>query len=106
MTDYDTLVKEYAQLADQRNTIDERLDAIKAELRTLGAGSHPIAGLTVTISPNRRIDNERVQTLYPFESHPELYKLAPDSKLIRENLPPKVVGSLMTEVGEPRVVVK
>lgn len=106
MTDHEAMVKEYVRLQEQKEHIDQQMDAIKTELRTLGAGSHPIAGVTVSVTPNRRIDNARVTSLYPFDSHPELYKLTPDSKLIRENLPPKVVDSLMHEVGEPRVAVK
>lgn len=106
MTDYDTLVKEYAQLTDQKNSIDERLDAIKAELRGLGAGSHSIAGLTVSISPTRRIDETKIALLYPISSHPELYTAKPDPKKLRAELPAKVVDTLMHEVGEPRVSVR
>lgn len=106
MTDHEQLVKEYVALDEQRAGINERMDAIKHELRTLGTGSHPIAGVTVSISPNRRIDETRVANLYPISSHPELYTAKPDTKKLRQELPAKVVDSLMTDVGEPRVSVR
>lgn len=106
MTDYDTLVKQYVQLADQKITIDEQLDGIKAELRKLDVGSHDIAGCKVTISPNRRIDPALVAQQYPVQKHPELWKASPDTTAIRKHLAPIRVEQLMTKSGEPKVLVR
>src|SRR5690606_29931330 len=103
---YQNLVKEYVQLRDQREQIDQAMDGIKEQLRGLDAGTHTIAGLQVVIAPNRRLDETRVTTLYPVSSHPELYTAKPDPKKLREELPPKVVDSLMREAGPARVTVK
>ena len=106
MTDYETLVKEYVRLREQRDQLDQAMDGIKEQLRGLDAGTHEIAGLQVVIAPNRRLDETRVTTLYPVSSHPELYTAKPDPKKVREELPPKVVDSLMREAGPARVTVK
>jgi hypothetical protein len=106
MTDYETLVKEYVQLQDQRNSIDERLDGIKAELRKLEPGTHEIAGIKVNIIPNRRIDPKLVAAKYPIVAHPMLYKAAPDIAALRRHLSPIAVDELMTEVGQPKVTVQ
>jgi hypothetical protein len=106
MTDYETLVKEYVQLQDQRNNIDEQLDGIKAELRKLEPGAHEIAGCKVSIVPNRRIDPKLVATKYPIAAHPLLYKAAPDIAALRKHLSPIAVDELMVEVGQPKVTVQ
>lgn len=105
MTDYDTLVKHYVQLADQKAAIDEQLDGIKAELRKLDVGSHEIAGCKVTIALNRRLDTKLVETKYPIAAHPVLYKAAPDTKALRQHLSPIAMDELMVEVGAPKVTV-
>jgi hypothetical protein len=104
-TDYETLVKEYVALQDQRNSIDERLDTLKAELRKLEPGTHEIAGIKVSIVPNRRIDPKLVAAKYPIAAHPLLYKAAPDVAALRKHLSPIAVDDLMTEVGLPKVSV-
>lgn len=107
MTDrHEVLVKEYVRLQEQREHIDQQMDTLKAELRTLGVGSHPIAGVTVSIAPNRRIDPKLVAEQYPVEKHPELWKAAPDTTAIRKNLAPIRVEQLMTESGEPKVTIR
>lgn len=105
-TEHEALVKEYLQLQEQAEHIDQRKDAIKAELRTLGEGSHDLAGVKVSIAPNRRIDAALVAEQYPVEQHPELWKAAPDTTAIRKNLAPIRVEQLMSESGEPKVSIR
>lgn len=106
MTDYNSIVKEYVRLAEQREHINQQMDAIKAELRGLGTGSHEIAGVKVSISPNRRIDPKLVEQEFPVAKHPELYKATPDTAALRKHLAPIRVEQLMTEIGEPKVSIK
>lgn len=106
MPDYESLVKEYVRLQEQADQIDQQKDAIKAELRALGEGSHGIAGVTVSIAPNRRIDPKLVAEQYPVEKHPELWKASPDTTAIRKHLAPIRVEQLMTETGEPKVTIR
>lgn len=106
MSDHEALVKEYLQLQEQAEHIDQRKDSIKAELRKLGEGSHGIAGVTISIAPNRRIDPQLVAEQYPVEQHPELWKASPDTTAIRKHLAPIRVEQLMTDSGEPKVTIR
>jgi hypothetical protein len=105
-TDYETLVKEYVRLREQREQIDTAMDGIKHLLRSLGNGTHEIANLSVQIIPNRRLDTKRVATELPQQAHPGLYKTVPDPTALRRHVSPDYYESLMTEIGEPKVVIK
>lgn len=106
MTDHEALVKEYVRLQEQAEHIDQQKDAIKAELRTLGEGSHDIAGVKVSVTPNRRIDAKLVEQQYPIAQHNELYTAKPDPAKIRQHLAPIRVEQLMTESGESKVTIR
>lgn len=106
MSDYDNIVKEYVRLQEQREYIDQQMDQLKEQLRTLGEGTYDIAGVKVSITPNRRIDAKLVESEYPIGQHPELYKGVPDTAALRRHLSPIRVEQLMTTVGPPKVSVR
>lgn len=105
-SDITQLVERYNALTQARENIDQQLDWIKSELRKLGPGSHPAGAFTVTVSPNRRLDEAKVTELYPVVRYAHLYVAKPDPKKIRAALAPNDVDALMSEVGAARVVVK
>jgi hypothetical protein len=104
--DHETTVKEYLRLREQREQLDQQMDLLKTELRALGEGSHPIAGVTVSITPNRRIDPKLMAAQFPIAQHPELWKASPDTTAIRKHLAPIRVEQLMTSAGELKIVIR
>ena len=105
-TDHETLVKEYVRLREQRDQLDQAMDGIKEQLRGLDAGTHEIAGLSVQITPNRRLDTKLVEQKYPVTVHPMLYVAKPDPAALRMHLSPLAVDELMKEVGPAKVTIK
>lgn len=103
---HEELVREYAILQDRVATDTARMDEIKKVLRgDLSIGSHAIAGLTVQVARNARLDADRFTTEYPVLEHPQLYKSVPDPAAIKRNLAPAVIEQLQVE-GEPRLTIK
>jgi hypothetical protein len=78
--------------------------ALKTALRELlGTGKHQVAGLTVSITPNRRFNSDAAEVAYPRTQYPELYTLTLDSKKTKNAIPPGDYDALMLDVGDPRV---
>lgn len=101
----EALAREYASLAAAATPIQERMDAIRAEWRTLlDFGSHPAAGLKIGVQPNRTFDPSRFAALYPAEQYPQFYKSVPDTKVIADQFPKAAAGAFQKE-GAPKVVV-
>lgn len=102
---YDDLVHEYITLEYERAPIEARMNEIKKVLRDLDYGSHQIAGATVSVSRNARLDSKKFADMFPIEQFPNLWKTAPDTTALRQTQPPAVVEALQS-VGEPRITIK
>lgn len=101
------IVKQLAAVQDSKALLLERESALKTALRELlGEGKHLAAGLTVSISPNRRFNTDRAETAYPQTQYPELYSLTLDAKKVKNAIPPGDYDALMLTVGDPRVSLK
>lgn len=100
------LVREYATLQADAEPILARMDEIKKTFKfDLDFGTHKIAGLSVGIAHNSRLSASAFEAAYPVMKYPNLYKPAPNSTAIKENLSPAEIKKYTTE-GDPRVTVK
>lgn len=100
------LVREYANLQADADPILARMEEIKKTLRfDLTYGTHKIAGLSVSVARNSRLSASAFADAYPVMKYPNLYKPAPDSAAIKENLAPTEIKKYTTE-GDPRVSIK
>jgi hypothetical protein len=101
----EVLAGEYRSLAAAATPIQDRMDAIRAELRDLlDYGSHPAAGIKIGVQPNRTFDPDRFANLYPKEQYPQFYKRVPDRKTIDAQFPPDAIRAFQKE-GAPKIVV-
>lgn len=105
------LAREYAAIQAQIAALTERADEVKAKMRSLAQidVDHPSAeiktdaGLTITLSANRRIDVRKVMSLYPVHEYTHFYKATPNAAAIKAAISPDAYESLMSIVGEPKV---
>lgn len=104
---WDALVAERAALKATAEQAVARIKDIDAELVTLGYGTHPCAGLKVTIGHNRTLDRDAFTAAYPVKDHPALYKVTvtPDLDAVKQNIAPAALDAFYRE-GAPKVVVK
>lgn len=76
-------------LADAKKAT-QRADEIKAEIRAIveahGPGDYAAGLETVRVTIAHSLDAKKVAADYPASAHPYLYKLAPDTKLVRAHL--------------------
>ena len=100
------LARDYRRLDNDKALIEEAQDGIKRRVRDLlDVGDRvEVDGKAVTVSVNRRFDPARAAVELP----PELRDLCTVTKVdptaAKKVLPPAVYESLMSEVGQPRVV--
>jgi hypothetical protein len=98
------IVTQLAAVQDSKALLADRETALKTALRELlGTGKHQVAGLTVSITPNRRFNSDAAEVAYPRTQYPELYTLTLDSKKTKNAIPPGDYDALMLDVGDPRV---
>lgn len=105
--DFDALVAERTQLKAIADDAATRIKQIDDQLRDLGYGTHPYAGVRVSIERNRRLDVDRFKTAYPVAEHSDLYKVTvdPDPTMIRALIAPADLDAFYNE-GTPKVVVR
>ena len=112
-----TLSERLAPLAAEKATIDEQVaalterrdtivQAIRDLVATSGPGTYGAGDREVVVQLNRRLDLAKLAADHPVESNPELYKLTPDTKLVRANLAPADVDRYMVPAGLDKVTVK
>ncbi len=104
------LRSEYLDLQAKVFELQERMDAIRAEVRgLLPRGSHEIGdGRRVTISPNHRFNEERAADIIPQQYLPLVIKRVPahdkiDKYACKRVLPGVVYDLCMVKQGEDRV---
>lgn len=112
-TDHTTLEELLAPLAaDLANALADakkattRADEIKSEMRALleahGPGDYAAGLETVRVTVAHTLDAKKVATDYPADIHPYLYKLAPDTKLVRAHLDEAQIERYLV-AGSPRI---
>lgn len=102
---YENLVLELVNLQAQIDPLAGRVDDIKKVLRDLDYGTHKIAGVSVAVGRNVRLDPRKFEATYPVVENPHLYKAVPDADAIKRHLSPVQVEALQVE-GEKRLTVK
>lgn len=102
---YEDHVRELAALQADKARLEAREKELKKILRDLDYGSHEIAGVTVSVQPNRRIDPGLFEDRYPVAKWPQFWKPGVNTTQVRKQLAPAEIEELSTE-GEPRVVLK
>lgn len=76
-------------LKDQRARIDEELAGINERLSNeLTTGKHEVGEWTVTLSPNRRLDDKRFAERFTVAAYPQYYTAKPDVAKIKQFIPP------------------
>lgn len=104
--DIAAIAGELAQVQEGIRRLTDREKQLKAELRgVLPLGKHLAGNLSVSVSPNRRIDEAKVATTYPQDQWPGFWIAKPATTVIRNSIPPAVYEQLMSEVGEPKITV-
>lgn len=101
------LATELVRVQEQKDLIEAREAELKDLLRKYGIGDHDAgeAGV-VDIGPNRRLDPELVEKIYPPDQNPTLYKRVPNPKALRRVVAEVVYESMMVEVGKPKVTMR
>lgn len=79
-------------------TMQEQVDGLKASiLDQWPEGSYQAGGLKVTVKAGAKtINPARFQEQFPPEKHPDLYRLAPDSRQARRRLGEDALTGVMT----------
>lgn len=79
-------------------TMQEQVDGLKTSiLDQWPEGSYQAGGLKVTVKAGAKtINPARFQERFPPEKHPDLYKLAPDSRQARKKLGEDALIGVMT----------
>ena len=100
------LAAELATIQDRQKQLAERESAIKDVLRSLGEGKHIAGNLSVVVSPNRRVDADKVKAAFPIVEFPHFYIQAPKLDTIKASIAPLMYENLMSPVGKAKVMVK
>lgn len=104
--DVTSLAAELASIQEGKKLLTDREEAIKAQLRSLGEGSHGAGPLTVTVTPTRGLDAERVKETFPPEDFPAFYETKPSTTALRKSIAPDLYDALMMETGKPKISIK
>lgn len=114
--EYDPAPEGVEVLARQVTTLDEQIDALQQQrgalVQTIAAlvpnvGSYAAGDALVTVRPgSRRLDAKRFEDAYPFEKHPELYKVAPDTTAAKNELGANKLNEFYGGPGARQVVIK
>lgn len=101
--DYEKTLRRYTELDEQRRQIEEEQRELKAELATLGLGSHNILGVKVTVTaPSRKFNLDRAITFLNDEQ--KKLAMAPDPAKVKQFLPPVLLEQSMDAgTGNPIV---
>ena len=93
-------------LADAKKAT-QRADEIKAEIRALlaqhGPGTYAAGLETIKATTARTVDAKKIAQDYPADAHPYLYRLAPDTKLVRAHLDEEQIENYLTDAGDMRI---
>lgn len=106
LLEVEALALEWVKLADERSSIDERLEAIKAQLlAALEHGTHQAGPYRVQVkSAPRRLNTTRLQQAFPVTQHPELYSARVDTAAVKAHIAGVVLDDFYDE-GRPQVVI-
>lgn len=100
------LARDYRNLDNQKALIEEQQDSIKTRVRNLldVGDAVDVDGRTVRVEPNRRFDPVRAAKELPAELLVLCKVEKVDPAAARKVLPPAMYQALMSDVGQPRVV--
>lgn len=100
------LAADLANAQAEEKKAKQRAEEIKDEMRALLADAGPgdyAAGLeTVRVTIAHTLDAKKVAADYPADTFPFLYKLAPDTKLVRAHLDEEQIERYLV-AGSPRI---
>ena len=100
------LAADLANALAEEKKAKQRADEIKDELRglleDLGPGEYAAGLETVRVTIAHTLDAKAVAADYPANAHPYLYKLAPDTKLVRAHLDEAQLEKYLV-AGSPRI---
>jgi hypothetical protein len=99
------LAAELADVQSKISDLQERESALKAQIRDLvpGPDTYDADGLAVTVQSNRRFDPAAFTAAFPVTTHPQFYKLVPDTTAVKRGLSPDAYAAFMAEVGDFKV---
>ncbi|MBS6347107.1 hypothetical protein [Alloscardovia omnicolens] len=105
------LILQAKRLVDLQDTIQSmelEAEQIKQQiLDTHEPGTYPADGVKVIVKAGvRRLDSAKLQHDYPAAEHPDLYKVALDSKAVKAHFSPIELDKYKGEEGARSVVVK
>lgn len=92
-------------LADEKKA-KRRADEIKTEIRALldseGPGDYAAGLETVRVTIAHTVDAKAIERDYPASAHPYMYRLSPDTKLVRAHLDEQQIERYLV-AGTPRI---
>lgn len=87
--------------------LEQTRDSLKAQIREMlaseGPGEYQAGDRVVSASPNRGLNLAGIAEKYPPTTHPQLYKLVPDTKAVRRELTSEEVETFMEIRGELKI---
>jgi hypothetical protein len=104
--DHLALVDELVNIQAAMSRLGEREAEIKDFLRELDPGKHEAGVHTLTITPNRRLDEAKVEAAYPVETNQHLYKRVVNTPVFKALVEPAVYDAMLVEVGKAKISVK
>lgn len=100
------LAADLANAQAEEKKAKQRAEEIKDEMRALleahGPGEYAAGLETVRVTIAHTLDAKKVAVDYPADVHPYLYKLAPDTKLVRAHLDEAQIERYLV-AGSPRI---
>lgn len=99
-----SLAARLASLQDAASRIADQITVVKADLlaTTDGPDSYSAGQLTVVVTVAHRLDTKAIESKYPADTHPELYRPALDTAAVRKHIAP-VDLEVLTIASAPSV---
>ena len=101
------LAEDLANALAEAKKATQRADEIKAEMRALldtaGPGDYAAGRQTVKATVARTVDAKKIARDFPSSSHPYMYALKPDVKLVRAHLDEEQIEQYLTDAGDMRI---
>lgn len=102
----ETLISRLIEIAADKKELEDEEKDLKAQLtHLLPVGKHELENATVTLSLNRKLNEQKFMENYPIAQFPTYYQAKPDTKAIKADIGENEYHRYCTE-GQPRITIK
>ena len=102
MTTTTELLDQYFALKQQADAATEQMGVIKEKLASLFPDGGEHGGHKITVTRAGRIDEKAIQAALPAHDYPDLYKIVPNTTVIRKKISPEKLEPFLA-YGKPSV---